>query len=62
MALDRLYRQRRIELQHARILRIYGERGTAPNAAYPPERGDARLWKEAMVAMENALRGRGIVA
>ena len=29
--LDRLYRQRRIDLQHARILRIWGERQQAPD-------------------------------
>ena len=40
--LDRLYRQRRIDLQHARILRIWGERGTAPNPRIPGERGDRK--------------------
>src|SRR5437763_15570525 len=29
--LDQLYRQRRIDLVHARILRIWGERQTAPS-------------------------------
>jgi len=58
--LDRLYRQRRLTLAHARILRIWGEKGEAPgrlnaNAA------DARLWSDAMVALELALRMRGIV-
>ena len=32
--LDQLYRRRRIDLVHARILRIWGERGVAPNPAY----------------------------
>jgi hypothetical protein len=61
-ALDRLYRQRRIELAHVRILRIWGERGQAPDEAVPAERGDARLWREAMRHLDHALRGRGIVA
>ena len=34
--LDRLYRQRRIDLQHARILRIWGERQQAPDPRAPP--------------------------
>lgn len=59
--LDRLYRQRRIELAHARIMRIWGERGTAPNPRYPAERGDHRLWREAMTRLEWPLRVKGIV-
>ena len=60
--LDRLYRQRRIELQHARIMRIWGERGSAPNPRFASERGDARLWLEAMERMDFPLRQKGIVA
>lgn len=60
--LDRLYRQRRIDLQHARILRIWGERQQAPDAAAPRERGDWRLWREAMGRLEWPLRVKGIVA
>ena len=32
--LDALYRRRRIDLVHARILRIWGERQVAPNPAF----------------------------
>jgi hypothetical protein len=60
--LDRLYRQRRIELHHARILRIWGERGTAPNPRFPAERGDLKLWREAMERLDFPLRAKGIVA
>lgn len=59
--LDGLYRQRRIDLVHARILRIWGERGTPPNPAWASERSDARLWREAMGRMEWPLRVKGIV-
>ena len=59
--LDQLYRHRRIELLHARILRIWGERGVAPNPAYPRERCDWRLWHEAMERLEWKLRMKGIV-
>ncbi len=59
--LDALYRRRRIDLVHARILRIWGERGTAPSAAYAAERADARLWREALDRLEWPLRVKGIV-
>ena len=60
--LDQLYRHRRIDLVHARILRIWGERGMAPNPAYPLERCDWRLWREALDRLEWPLRVKGIVA
>ncbi|TPG60568.1 hypothetical protein EAH89_04190 [Roseomonas nepalensis] len=60
--LDRLYRQRRIDLAHARILRIWGERGVAPDPTVLRERGDHRLWREAMDRMEWPLRLKGIVS
>ena len=60
--LDALYRQRRVELLHVRILRIWGWRGVAPNPAWPRERCDWRLWREALGRLEWPLRVRGIVA
>lgn len=57
-AIDRLYRQRRIELRHARALREAGERGHAPT---DERSGDGRLWREAIAQLEQALRARGIV-
>jgi hypothetical protein len=60
--LDGLYRQRRIDLVHARILRIWGERQTAPNPAYAMERNDWRLWREALGRLEWPLRVKGILS
>jgi len=60
--LDALYRRRRIDLVHARVLRIWGERQSAPNAAYATERCDSRLWREALERLEWPLRVKGIVA
>ncbi|MFT8246357.1 hypothetical protein [Roseomonas sp. BN140053] len=60
--LDRLYRQRRVDLSHARILRIWGERGERPSANHPRERHDHRLWTEALDRLEWPLRIKGIVA
>jgi len=59
--LDQLYRRRRVDLVHARILRIWGERGMAPNPAHRLERGDWRLWREALDRLEWPLRVKGIV-
>ncbi|MBK1657635.1 hypothetical protein [Paracraurococcus ruber] len=59
--LDRLYRQRRIDLQHVRIMRIWGERQQAPDPRYPREKGDWRLWREAMARLDWPLRVKGIV-
>ena len=59
--LDALYRQRRVELLHVRILRIWGWRGMVPNPAWPRERCDWRLWREALGRLEWPLRVRGIV-
>lgn len=60
--LDRLYRHRRIDLAHARIMRIWGERGTAPDPTVLREPGDHRLWREAMERLDWPLRMEGIVA
>ena len=60
--LDALYRRRRIELVHARVLRVWGERQTPPNPAYAAERCDSRLWREALERLDWPLRVKGIVA
>lgn len=60
--LDTLYRRRRVDLVHARILRVWGERQAAPNPAFATERGDWRLWREALERLEFLLRMKGIVA
>ena len=59
--LDRLYRRRRVDFAHARVLRVWGERQVAPNPAYPIEKADAHLWREAINALEWPLRTKGIV-
>ena len=61
-SLDALYRQRRVDLTHARILRIWGERGSAPDPTHALERADWTLWKEALDRLEWLLRVKGIVA
>ena len=60
--LDSLYRQRRIDLAHARVLRIWGERQLPPSVTVAAERQDRRLWVEALQRLEWLLRVKGIVA
>jgi hypothetical protein len=60
--LDTLYRQRRIDLAHARVLRLWGERQTPPSPAIAAERHDHRLWVEALERLAWPLRINGIVA
>jgi hypothetical protein len=59
--LDGLYQRKRIGIAHARVLRAWGERGTAPDGRHKAERTEARLWAEAMTLLEWPLRVRGIV-
>ena len=56
--LDSLYRRRRINLEHARVLRTFGERGSAP----APRGAIFRLWREALSRLDFPLRIKGIVA
>ncbi len=60
--LDHLYRQRRIDLVHARVLRAWGERQISPSAAIHAEYHDYQLWTEALQRLEWQLRIKGIVA
>jgi hypothetical protein len=59
--LDRLYRTRRIDLRHARVLRVWGARQMAPDSRMASGR-DAALWREALARLEQPLRHKGIVA
>jgi hypothetical protein len=60
--LDQLYRRRRIDLEHARILRRWGERQVSPDPTRRGERADWQLWREALDRLEWPLRVKGIVA
>jgi len=60
--LDTLYRRRRIDLEHARVLRHWGDRQMAPSQVRRFERSDWRLWREAMDRLDWLLRVKGIVA
>ena len=59
--LDALYRQRQIDLAHARVLRVWGERQMPPSPVVAAERQDRKLWIEALERLEWPLRVKGIV-
>ncbi len=59
--LDMLYRHRRVELLHVRVLREWGWREETPDPAIPRQRCDAQLWREALDRLDWKLRMRGLV-
>lgn len=61
VCLDRLYRAEKITLQHARILRVWGERQVPPDASHHAECDEAQIWQEAVARLEWPLRVKGIV-
>lgn len=60
--LDTLYRRRRIDLHHVRILRLWAHRGRAPDRSDPRERADWRVWREALERLDWPLRSLGIIS
>jgi hypothetical protein len=60
--LDRLYRQRRIDIAHVKVLKEFGDRGAPPDPRHPGDRAALRLWREALGRLEWPLAIKGIVA
>lgn len=61
IVIDRLYRQRKISMDHVLILRHYGVRQMPPDERRPKEARAAKLWEEAMDKLTDALREKGII-
>jgi len=59
--LERLRRHRRLDMNHFRILRHYGERMIAPDNIRPREIMAARLWGEAMEILHDVFVAKDIV-
>ncbi len=59
--LNRLYRARKLELLHVRVLLGWGERQAAPGDAGLHRPREARLWQQAMAELEWSLRKKRIV-
>lgn len=60
--LDRLYRNRRLDLLHVRVLRRWGFRGRAPHATRPADGHDYAVWTEALQRLEWVWRQAGIIS
>ena len=58
---DRLYRNRRITIEHLRVLKHYGQRVMAPDPDRVKEIRAHALWTEALDIMEDVLVTKGIV-
>jgi hypothetical protein len=59
--LDRLYRHRRLQMDHLMVLRHYGRRQMPPDARRPKEIRAHKLWVEALERIETVLERKGIV-
>jgi hypothetical protein len=59
--LERLRRHRRLDMNHFRVMRHYGERMVAPDAHHAKEASSARIWKEAMGILGEVLVNKDIV-
>lgn len=59
--LDRLYRNRRILMDHVLVLRHYGKRLMAPDPRRVRELRAHKLWTEALERLGDSLESKGIV-
>jgi hypothetical protein len=60
-AMERLYRARRLIMDHVLVLRYYGRRLMPPDPRRPKEMRAHHLWCEALERMEEVLASKGIV-
>ncbi len=58
---ERLRRHRRLDMNHFRVLRHYGQRMIAPDPTRVKEVLSSRLWDEAMGILTEVLIAKGIV-
>lgn len=58
---DRLYRHRRLSMDHILVLRHYGKRQMAPDKSRVKEVQASALWNEAMERLEPVLMRKGII-
>ena len=59
--MERLYRGRRLLMDHILVLRHYGRRLMSPDPRRPKEMRAHKLWIEALSKMEEAMFSKGIV-
>lgn len=59
--LNRLYRSRRLNMNHLRVLKHYGVRMMPPDYKRSKEARSYHIWREAMRRLQDALQDKGIV-
>lgn len=59
--LDRLYRQRQLQMDHLLVLRHYGRRMLPPDPRRPKEVRAYKLWVEALGKLSEKLEEKGII-
>lgn len=59
--LERLYRSRRLMMDHIRVLHFYGVRMVAPDPYRTKEIRAHKIWSEALERLEDVLMAKGIV-
>ena len=59
--MERLYRARRLMMDHVLVLRFYGRRMLPPDPRRAKEMRAYDLWREALERMEEVLVSKGIV-
>lgn len=59
--LERLRRHRRLNMNHFRVMRHYGDRMLAPDPDHAKEWHSSQLWNEAMDILEDVLIAKDIV-
>ncbi len=60
--MERLYRGRRLQMDHLYVLRYYGRRMLPPDQRYQKEIRAYGLWNEALSRMEEPMTAKGIVS
>lgn len=58
---ERLYRGRRLQIDHLRVMNHYGKRQMKPDLYRPNEARSYTIWEEGMMRLESALESKGIV-
>lgn len=59
--LERLRRHRRLDMNHFRVMRYYGERMVAPDRCRVKESSAAKIWNEAMSVLGEVLIAKNII-
>lgn len=60
--MQKMHRNRQLDMNHFRVLKHYGARNMTPNPAHPKEIRSWHLWNEAMEKLDQVFRLKKILA